>query len=70
MAASASLNELESTAGRMSAAGKAAKTRAEIRCESCGYGAVVDRRPPHCPMCGDESWIVLGDDAGQQSAKS
>jgi hypothetical protein len=49
MAASASLNELGSTAGRIGAAGKAAKARAEIRCES-GYGAVVDRRPPHCPM--------------------
>jgi rubrerythrin len=70
MAASASLNELGSTAGRNGAAGKAAKTRAEIRCESCGYGAVVDRRPPHCPMCGDESWIVVGPDAAQQSTQS
>jgi hypothetical protein len=69
MAASASLNELGSTAGRIGTAGKAAKARAEIRCES-GYGAVVDRRPPHCPMCGDESWIVVGPDAAQQSTQS
>jgi len=70
MAASASLNEISSKAGRMGAAGKAAKTRAEIRCESCGYGAIVERKPPHCPMCGDESWLVVGDDAGQQSTQS
>jgi hypothetical protein len=38
----------------MSAIGEAQRTkREEIRCESCGYGAVVERKPTRCPMCGN-----------------
>jgi rubrerythrin len=70
MAANGSLREIGSKAERMGAAGKAAKTRNEIRCERCGYGAVVERKPPRCPMCGDEGWIVVGGDAAQQSTQS
>jgi rubrerythrin len=70
MAANGLLREISSNAERMGAAGKAAKTRDEIRCESCGYGAVVERKPRHCPMCGDESWIVAGGDVARQSTES
>ncbi len=28
----------------------------ELRCSSCGYGIVVQRRPPWCPMCGEDAW--------------
>ena len=29
----------------------------EFRCLSCGYGIVVNREPPQCPMCGTKgSW--------------
>jgi rubrerythrin len=53
----------------MDAAGEGT-IRDEIRCESCGYGAVVSRRPQRCPMCGDQSWIVVGPDAAVQSTQS
>ena len=68
-ATSALLRGLSSKAGRTRAAGNGAKTRDEIRCESCGYGAVVDRKPPQCPMCGNESWIVVVG-AAEQSTQS
>ncbi|HET7572527.1 MAG TPA: hypothetical protein VFJ77_07650 [Gaiellaceae bacterium] len=35
-------------------AGTAAK--GEFRCAECGYGAVVQRALPPCPMCGGEVW--------------
>jgi hypothetical protein len=41
----------------------------EIRCESCGYGAIVERNPTRCPMCGDDEWLVLGHHVGVQSLK-
>jgi hypothetical protein len=28
----------------------------EFRCADCGYGAVVQRALPHCPMCGGSVW--------------
>jgi len=35
-------------------AGVAAK--GEFRCSGCGYGAIVSRLLPVCPMCGGEAW--------------
>lgn len=31
----------------------------EFRCPSCGYGIVVQREPPPCPMCGASAWRPL-----------
>jgi rubrerythrin len=28
----------------------------EFRCADCGYGAVVHRALPQCPMCGGTIW--------------
>jgi rubrerythrin len=28
----------------------------ELWCEGCGYGVVVRRDPPTCPMCRQTSW--------------
>ncbi len=28
----------------------------EFRCTDCGYGAVIQRLLPVCPMCGGEIW--------------
>lgn len=28
----------------------------EFRCADCGYGAVVRRALPMCPMCGGTTW--------------
>jgi rubrerythrin len=28
----------------------------EFRCADCGYGAVVQRELPQCPMCGGTIW--------------
>jgi lipopolysaccharide biosynthesis regulator YciM len=28
----------------------------EFRCAECGYGAVVQRALPQCPMCGGTVW--------------
>lgn len=32
----------------------------EFRCADCGYGAVVHRALPHCPMCGGAVWRSHG----------
>ena len=32
--------------------------RIEVRCEGCGYGAVVRHLPARCPMCGRAAWIA------------
>ena len=29
---------------------------AEVRCVDCGYGAIVRRALPPCPMCGGSAW--------------
>jgi DNA-directed RNA polymerase subunit RPC12/RpoP len=39
--------------------------RREVRCEACGYGAVVTRWPMRCPMCGSRTWIVVDGDAAR-----
>jgi len=28
----------------------------ELWCAVCGYGVVVRREPPACPMCRERSW--------------
>jgi hypothetical protein len=32
----------------------------EFRCAECGYGAVVQRVLPSCPMCGGSVWESRG----------
>ena len=32
----------------------------EFRCTDCGYGAVVHRSLPPCPMCGGTIWASRG----------
>lgn len=32
----------------------------EFRCTDCGYGAVVHRALPPCPMCGGTVWESRG----------
>jgi rubredoxin len=32
----------------------------DFRCPDCGYGAVVHRALPPCPMCGGTIWESLG----------
>jgi hypothetical protein len=32
----------------------------EFRCTDCGYGAVVQRLLPDCPMCGGALWESRG----------
>ena len=31
----------------------------DFRCAECGYGAVVHRALPQCPMCGGTVWETL-----------
>jgi rubrerythrin len=35
----------------------------EFRCAECGYGAVVQRVLPQCPMCGGTVWESRGSPA-------
>jgi rubrerythrin len=37
-----------------------ARVRGEFRCADCGYGAVVQRALPPCPMCGGTVWESRG----------
>ena len=32
----------------------------EFRCAECGYGAVVQRVLPNCPMCSGDVWESCG----------
>ncbi len=34
--------------------------REELRCAVCGYGVIVSRRPPACPMCQGSRWDEVG----------
>jgi hypothetical protein len=33
-----------------------ASAKGDFRCTDCGYGAVVQRTLPTCPMCAGEIW--------------
>jgi hypothetical protein len=33
-----------------------ASAKGEFHCSDCGYGVVVARELPPCPMCGGGSW--------------
>jgi len=33
-----------------------AEASGEFECTSCGYGAIIRRELPPCPMCGGELW--------------
>jgi rubrerythrin len=48
----------------MSVAEGARHASREIRCERCGFGAVAERNPLRCPMCGNRSWSVVIPKAG------
>lgn len=37
-----------------------AEVAGEFRCADCGYGAVVHRVLPQCPMCGGTTWESRG----------
>lgn len=37
-----------------------AQVRGEFRCAECGYGAIVQRALPPCPMCGGTVWESRG----------
>jgi rubrerythrin len=28
----------------------------ELFCRECGYGVVIRRHPPECPMCRSKAW--------------
>ncbi len=30
--------------------------KGEFHCSDCGYGVIVMRELPQCPMCGSRSW--------------
>jgi rubrerythrin len=32
----------------------------EFRCVECGYGAIIQRKLPRCPMCGGTIWESRG----------
>jgi hypothetical protein len=44
--------EIEESAG--------AEISGEFRCAHCGYGAVVQRVLPPCPMCSGTVWELRG----------
>jgi rubrerythrin len=33
-----------------------ASTKGEFHCSECGYGVIVYRELPVCPMCGGATW--------------
>ena len=32
----------------------------EFHCRGCGYGVIVQRELPRCPMCGGAAWAQAG----------
>jgi hypothetical protein len=42
--------------GMVAAEGGRKGKRVEYRCAACGYGIVVYRQPPGCPMCSEARW--------------
>ena len=57
--AKGSLAPIEATlddAGFVDFAVTGTKISGEFRCSDCGYGAVVQRALPPCPMCGGTVW--------------
>jgi len=49
--------QIEESAGRVVPPGE---VPLELRCAACGYGAVVHRVVPLCPMCSGTAWEVSG----------
>lgn len=37
-----------------------ASVAGDFRCTDCGYGAIVQRTLPPCPMCGGTMWECRG----------
>ena len=33
-----------------------AVAKGEFHCSDCGYGVIVSKQLPLCPMCGGQSW--------------
>ena len=33
-----------------------ARAKGEFRCASCGYGVIVSKILPRCPMCSERVW--------------
>jgi hypothetical protein len=36
--------------------GSGANAKGEFHCSDCGYGVIVAKELPICPMCGGHSW--------------
>lgn len=49
--------EIEGTDGALIAG---TRTRGEFRCSECGYGVMVYRELPRCPMCFGSAWTETG----------
>ncbi len=47
-------------AGFVDFAAAGTQAAGEFRCAECGYGAVVQRVLPPCPMCGGTVWEKRG----------
>jgi len=42
--------------GRLAVAGTGEAALGEFRCSGCGYGVIVQRELPRCPMCSGTRW--------------
>lgn len=48
---------IDATAGAVRAATKPVPAPTlELVCGECGYGVIVRRTPPECPMCRGQAW--------------
>jgi rubrerythrin len=52
--------ELVGDAGLVDFAVAGTESAGEFRCAECGYGAVVHRALPQCPMCAGTVWERRG----------